>query len=300
MMLLTLDPERKAIVFGLAAVGLWSTVATAFTLSLQFVSPLVLVTLASAASWLLFALIITATRQWSRLLDATPRDCWIALAIGTLNPGLYYTLLFEAYARLPAQEAMALNYTWALTLPLLAAPLLKQALQRRDIIAALISYVGVFVIATHGEPWTLTLNEPTGIALAMGSTLIWGLCWIANTQHALNPVHALFLNFSAATPMLFVVVYLSDGFQDIPLGGLLGGALRWDFRNGDQLYFLAKRHATHPQHRQHLYAHIPVAADLSGAYLAGIRGTHRAIYPDWPEFYSARSILAAPQQILAI
>ena len=44
----------------------------------------------------------------------------------------------------------------------------------------------------------------------------------------------------------------------------------------------------------------PFAADLSGAYLAGIRGTHRAIYPDWPEFYSARSILAAPQQILAI
>ncbi len=237
MMLLTLDPERKAIVFGLAAVGLWSTVATAFTLSLQFVSPLVLVTLASAASWLLFALIITATRQWSRLLDATPRDCWIALAIGTLNPGLYYTLLFEAYARLPAQEAMALNYTWALTLPLLAAPLLKQALQRRDIIAALISYVGVFVIATHGEPWTLTLNEPTGIALAMGSTLIWGLCWIANTQHALNPVHALFLNFSAATPMLFVVVYLSDGFQDIPLGGLLGGLYVGIFEMGISFIF---------------------------------------------------------------
>ena len=236
-MLLTLDPERKAIVFGLAAVGLWSTVATAFTLSLQFVSPLVLVTLASAASWLLFALIITATRQWSRLLDATPRDCWIALAIGTLNPGLYYTLLFEAYARLPAQEAMALNYTWALTLPLLAAPLLKQALQRRDIIAALISYVGVFVIATHGEPWTLTLNEPTGIALAMGSTLIWGLCWIANTQHALNPVHALFLNFSAATPMLFVVVYLSDGFQDIPLGGLLGGLYVGIFEMGISFIF---------------------------------------------------------------
>lgn len=237
MMLLTLDPERKAIVFGLAAVGLWSTVATAFTLSLQFVSPLALVTLASAASWLLFALIITATRQWSRLLDATPRDCWIALAIGTLNPGLYYTLLFEAYARLPAQEAMALNYTWALTLPLLAAPLLKQALQRRDIIAALISYVGVFVIATHGEPWTLTLNEPTGIALAMGSTLIWGLCWIANTQHALNPVHALFLNFSAATPMLFVVVYLSDGFQDIPLGGLLGGLYVGIFEMGISFIF---------------------------------------------------------------
>jgi len=237
MMLLTLDPERKAIVFGLAAVGLWSTVATAFTLSLQFVSPLVLVTLASAASWLLFALIITATRQWSRLLDATPRDCWIALAIGTLNPGLYYTLLFEAYARLPAQEAMALNYTWALTLPLLAAPLLKQALQRRDIIAALISYVGVFVIATHGEPWTLTLNEPTGIALAMGSTLIWGLCWIANTQHALNPVHALFFNFSAARPMLFVVVYLSDGFQDIPLGGLLGGLYVGIFEMGISFIF---------------------------------------------------------------
>jgi hypothetical protein len=35
--------------------------------------------------------------------------------------------LFEAYDRLPAQVAQALNYTWALTLTLLAVPVLGTA-----------------------------------------------------------------------------------------------------------------------------------------------------------------------------
>ena len=179
-MLSNVSQNRKAITLGLMAVALWSTVATAFNLSLQFVSPLLLVTIASATSWIFFGVLVAMNGQIKALAAASKRDLSITLAIGILNPGLYYYVLFEAYARLPAQEAMALNYTWALTLPLLAALLLKQTLRRRDIIAALISYAGVFVIATHGAPWTLHFTNPVGIGLAIGSTLIWTLYWIAN------------------------------------------------------------------------------------------------------------------------
>ena len=222
-MLSNVSQDRKAITLGLMAVALWSTVATAFNLSLQFVSPLLLVTIASATSWIFFGVLVAMNGQIKALAAASKRDLSITLAIGILNPGLYYYVLFEAYARLPAQEAMALNYTWALALPLLAALLLKQTLRRRDIIAALISYAGVFVIATHGAPWTLHFTNPVGIGLAIGSTLIWALYWIANTRHGINPVGALFLNFSVSTPLLIALVVATEGLKPIPLEGVLGG-----------------------------------------------------------------------------
>ncbi len=215
--------DKKAILLGLCAVALWSTVATAFKLSLTHVSPLMLVTLASLTSLGFFSTWVVISGSWRSLLRARARDIAIALAIGAFNPALYYYLLFEAYARLPAQEAMALNYTWALTLPLLAAPLLKQALSKRDLIAALTSYVGVVVIATRGAPWSLSMAEPVGVLLAVGSTILWALCWIANTRHALDPIIALFLNFCVAVPVLLVAVVWRGEWQIPPTEGLLGG-----------------------------------------------------------------------------
>jgi drug/metabolite transporter (DMT)-like permease len=117
---------------------------------------------------------------------------------------------------------MALNYTWALTLPLLAAPLLKQKLTKRDLIAATTSYIGIVVIATRGAPWTLSMAEPTGVMLALGSTVLWALCWIANTRHTLDPVVALFLNFCIASPLLLGIVIARGEWQTPSMEGLLG------------------------------------------------------------------------------
>ena len=67
------------------------------------------------------------------------------LAFALLNPVLYYLVLFEAYDRLPAQIAQPLNYTWAITLALLAVPLLGQRLSGRDMLAVLLGYGGVVI-----------------------------------------------------------------------------------------------------------------------------------------------------------
>lgn len=217
--------DRRAIALGLGAVALWSTVATAFKLSLNHLSPLALVTLASALSWLFFVLLLTLTQRWPELRSLTGRDKLTGLLIGWLNPGLYYLVLFAAYERLPAQEAMALNYTWALTLPLLAAPLLRQSIAPREMLAALISYLGVFCIATRGQVTELAFANPAGIGLALGSTVIWALYWIANTRQSAEPVMGLFLNFSGALPVLLLVCGLTGELTTLsalPTEGMLG------------------------------------------------------------------------------
>lgn len=245
--------DRRALAYGLGAVVLWSTVATAFKLSLTSLTPLQLVTFAAGVSWVFFLLVSIMSGGFRQLQHANTRDISWCLGIGLLNPALYYCILFAAYARLPAQEAMALNYTWALTLPLLAAVLLGQRLRIVDMIAASISYTGVLIIATRGDIFEFQLADPLGIGLAMGSTLIWGLYWIANTRHQLAPTTALFLNFSAAVPVLMVAMSISgqfrlvhDGSTDL-LRGLTGALYIGCFEMGVSfvLWLKAMRLTTH-------------------------------------------------------
>ena len=224
--------NRKALQTGLQAVALWSTVATAFKLSLEYTSALTLVTVASIVSWLFFASIITWRKEWVSITQLPRQAIGLSLVMGLLNPALYYLVLFMAYERLPAQEIMAINYTWAIVQPLLAAPLLKQRLRPTELLAALVSYAGVFVIATRGQPFSFQISDALGLGLALSTTLIWALFWIANTANTLDPIQRLFLNFTGATPTLIAACFIQDGFNELNWQGILGGAYIGFFEMG--------------------------------------------------------------------
>ena len=204
------DTDRRAVKLGLGAVMLWSTVATAFSLSLQYLTPLQLVTLATVISWCFFAIRLSATERRSALRVTSYKARATGLLVGWLNPGLYYLVLFAAYDRLPAQEAMAINYSWGITLALLAAPLLRQRLSAGALLAACISYGGILVIATRGAPLSLDFAQPLGVGLALLSTVLWSLYWVINTRLSLDPEVNLFLNFSGALPLLLALLWWSN------------------------------------------------------------------------------------------
>jgi drug/metabolite transporter (DMT)-like permease len=140
--------------------------------------------------------------------------------------------LFEAYDLLPAQQAQPINYTWAIILSLLAVPLLKQKIGRKDWLALLVSYCGVLVIATEGKPFSLHFTDPLGVALALISTVIWSLYWIFNTRDSRDPVVALFLNFLAGLPFVLVYYLLTASWRMPPLNGLVGAMYVGTFEMG--------------------------------------------------------------------
>jgi len=216
------DEQQKAYCYGIGAVLCWSTVATAFKLSLAYLSPAQLVLMASLASWLFLGAALAYRGRASTLSSARPRELLHSLLLGGLNPFLYYLVLFEAYDLLPAQEAQALNYTWALTMALLAVPLLRHPLRPMEILAALVCYCGVLVIATRGQLTTLDFANPLGVGLALLSTVLWALYWLFNTSERRDPVLALFLNFSFALPMLLIYCLWQGELRPVPWQGVAG------------------------------------------------------------------------------
>lgn len=205
--------QKQAMLYGLGTVLLWSTVATAFKLSLRELTPIQMLAVACSASVLVMALVLLVQRRWHLVFQLSRRQYLQSIGMGLINPCLYYFLLFGAFDRLPAQEAQPLNYTWALVLAYLSVPFLGQRLRRADIIAGLICYSGVVVIATRGDVFSLTFSDPLGVAYAIGSTLVWASYWIIATRDTRDPVVGLFLNFLCGLPVILVICAMTAGFD---------------------------------------------------------------------------------------
>jgi drug/metabolite transporter (DMT)-like permease len=226
-----MNKQRTSYFFALTAVILWSTVASAFKISLRYLQPVQLLFYASISSCLVLLVILLIQGKGQEIFRLKKKDWFHSLKYGFLNPFLYYLVLFYAYDLLPAQQAQALNYTWAITLSLLSVPLLGQRMRLVDLAAILISYIGVLLISTKGNILGLKFESPAGVGLALFSTLIWALYWIVNIKDHRDPVTGLFLNFTCSIPMIAVYLFFTAGWR-IQLPGLLGAVYVGIFEMG--------------------------------------------------------------------
>ncbi|MDE2998479.1 MAG: DMT family transporter [Gemmatimonadota bacterium] len=216
--------QNKAYLYAIATVLLWSTVASAFKITLRYLDPLQLLFYACLASTCTLALIIVIQGKASLIFSCSRKQYLKSLLLGLLNPCLYYVILFKAYDLLPAQEAQPLNYTWAITLSLLSIPLLRQRVRPQEIFAGFVCYSGVLVISTRGNLLDFRLSDPLGVTLALASTIVWALYWIYNARDDRDAVVGLFLNFTFALPLIFILCAFFSDLRIANLYGLAGAA----------------------------------------------------------------------------
>ena len=203
----------KAYIYALLSVFLWSTVATAFKLGLMVLSPLYLILLASTFSLLVFFVVVLIQGKTRELFTVTLSGLGKSALLGALNPFGYYLILFQAYSLLPAQVAQPLNMIWPITLALLSAPLLKQKITIRNIVAILISFVGVIFISSQGSLSGMANTNTTGAMLAIGSSVIWSLFWILSVLDKRDEIFKLFWNFAFGLTYLIIAAFLFTDFH---------------------------------------------------------------------------------------
>jgi len=218
---------KLSYIYAMAAVAFWATSATAFKLSLRHVGQLPLLLIATVVSTAVFLAYLATTNKLKLLRAFTKRDYLWSAGLGLLNPFLYYVILFKAYSLLPAQEAQPINFVWPLTLVLLSIPLLGQRIRLTSILAILVSFTGVVVIATHpARPMDILrfrFHSGPGVLLALGSTVLWALFWVVNTKDRQDEAVRLFVNFVFASVYILILVLLLGQAQVGDGRGLLGG-----------------------------------------------------------------------------
>ena len=127
---------------------------------------------------------------------------------------------------------------------LLAVPILQQKLSKRELLAMLVAYSGVFLIATGGN-WDFTQTNWLGVAIALASTLLWASYWLINIRNTDPPVPALFWCFLWGSLWLSAVELLWPSVWQLDWRGLSAGIYVGIFEMGLTflLWLLAMRQA---------------------------------------------------------
>lgn len=232
--------QTKAYFYAFLTVGIWSTVATAFKLSLRSLSPLELVSWASLISTVALGIVLIAQGKVGLLLRSRKRDITLSALLGALNPFAYYLLIFIAYSLMPAQEAQPLNITWPIVYVLMAALFLHQKVSGPSLLAFLVSLAGVAVIATRGDLLSLHFNSPAGVSASLTSAIVWALYWIASVRDHRDEVVKLFTGFLFGTLYCFIALTLTGGLRLPPLEGFAGAVYIGVFEMGITFIFWMK------------------------------------------------------------
>jgi drug/metabolite transporter (DMT)-like permease len=214
--------QKRAYIYAIITILLWSTIASAFKVSLNYLDYFQLLFFASVFSCIILLFIMTLQGKLHLLKKTTRQDLFHSAFLGILNPFLYYLALLKAYSLLKAQEAGTLNYIWPIILVLLAVPLLKQRIHWLSIMAILISFIGIMVISTEGKIKTLEFKEPLGVLLAIVSSIFWALFWIFNLKDKRDEVVKLFINFAFGSMYVLIALVCFSGFSSINIRGLSG------------------------------------------------------------------------------
>lgn len=236
-----MDRTRKSYIYAGLAVLFWSTVPTAFKLSLAELPILPMLTIASVTSAIVLFLILLKDGKVSLLKNSGPRDLLNSALLGFINPFLYYIILLRAYQLLPAQVAQPLNMIWPIILVFLSVPVLKQKIAKKSFIALFISFAGVYLISSQGSPFSRGNADLRGILLATGSSVFWAFYFIMNVRDKRDEAVKLFLNFLSGSICLIAVLVITGSWpEDISFRGAAGSVYIGIFEMGITFYFWLK------------------------------------------------------------
>ena len=213
---------KNEYVLGLLTVLFWSTSATAFKLTLEYLDVLPLLFYSIITAVVILGGYLFINNKFNAVFKLKTKEYAFYLILGFLNPFVYYWMAIKAYDLLPAQIVQPINYTWVITLSLLSIPLLKQTFSKMQIMATLVCYAGVVVLSYRKESISGFDISYFGVFLAISCTIIWALYWIYNVRSQQDPIIAIFLNFLFSIPFIAIACSLFSSFEVVNLNGLYG------------------------------------------------------------------------------
>ncbi len=202
----------SSIFFALLTTLFWSSVATAFKLGLKTYSPFELVFWSTGFSTFVLLILVLIKHPEGII---SPRFNKKAMAFsllgGTLNPFIYYLILFYSYNLLPARIAQPINFTWPVLLTFLLAIFFGKRVRIVSFLFLAVSLGGVIVLSAGAGTKDAGTEVPVkGIVLGFLSAFFWAFYWIVNLKDQRPELLKLFYYFLIGFVLLFLVGIISD------------------------------------------------------------------------------------------
>jgi drug/metabolite transporter (DMT)-like permease len=236
-----MDKNRQSYIYAGLAILFWSTVPTAFKISLAAMDILPMLTIASITSAFVLFIIVLAGKKLYLIRSTTRKELLSSAILGLINPFLYYLILLKAYQILPAQVAQPLNMIWPIILVFLSVPILRQKIEKKSYMALFISFIGVYIISSQGKLFETGHADIKGVLLATGSSVFWAFYFILNVKDKRDEGIKLLLNFIFGSAYLILAIIITGKWHIEPsLRGLGGSVYIGIFEMGITFFFWLK------------------------------------------------------------
>jgi drug/metabolite transporter (DMT)-like permease len=224
--------QTKAFLLAGTAVLFWSTVGSAFKLTLRFLEPTELLFYTLPVAIVVSGGLLAVRGSWRAVRATTGKELVRSALVGCINPFLYYNMLFVGYDLLPTQVASTINFGWPIVLVVMSAVFLKQPFTLRTAGALVLGFAGVFLIATEGAVTSLEFRSLPGVLLMGATTVVWSSFWILNMTDRRDAGVKLFLNFVFGYAFMLGYWAVCMEKRLPPIEGLLGAAYAGVFEMG--------------------------------------------------------------------
>lgn len=160
------------------------------------------------------------------------RDYFRMAFMGTLGCYLYYIFLLGALMYAPAQEAFIINYLWPMMVVILAILILKEKLSFKKLLGLILSFIGMYIVATKGELLNFTFSNAKGDILAILGAIAYGLFSVLGKKYKYEVFTSMLIYYLFGFILILIHILAFSSIPQISLQQLAGLAWLGIMSNG--------------------------------------------------------------------
>ncbi len=171
----TTSHQIRSLLYAAICVLFWALIPVCSKRALTGVNSYLFLSISSLISAVTMLIYLVSRKRLTALKRLSAKDIVRISFLGLLGSFVYYLFLYKAFALSSAQEVFVINYLWPVLVVLFASVILGERLKGSSILSILISFCGVVLIATRGNPLALKLANITGDVLAFFAAVSFAL-----------------------------------------------------------------------------------------------------------------------------
>lgn len=201
---------KKAYIYSLISILMWSTLATSAKLLLGSFTNFQMLCASSLIATIVL-LIMNIVSGKIRVLKNYKLMDWVKTIIaGTPGIFLYHIFYYTGADILPASQAFIINYLWPVMSIVFACILLKEKMTLRKAVAVMVSFAGVSLVTGSGISEVGSSFAPGALFCILGA-VSYGLFTVLNQMISYDKCVSMMINFAVSFILTGFVVVAKDG-----------------------------------------------------------------------------------------
>lgn len=189
--------EKLSYIYASLVVFLWASTAAVGKLVLENLNNLQVLFYTSLFASIGLFLIVLFQKKLHLIKKYKTIDYWHFALMGFVGVFLYYIFLYAGLMYAPAQEAFIVNYTWPIWVVIFAIFILKEEFNIKKLIAILLGFIGVYIVATNGNLTSFNIANIKGDLFALAGAITYGLFSVYGKKY----------NYDKIVSMMFYYVF---------------------------------------------------------------------------------------------